>query len=170
MKQYAAQNHYRASDFKEIIHMVDTDGAYAPDTAVVKDSEALKPVYSVTEIHTNNPEGIIYRNKKKRENINRLKSTGQILKLPYGIYYMSCNMDHALYGKLNSTDEEKENDAYTFAKKYREDITKFLEFIKESEFAVGPDYNESWKYITSGVHSLERHTNLWLCFMQRAVD
>ena len=59
MKQYAAQNHYRASDFKEIIHMVDTDGAYAPDTAVVKDSEALKPVYSVTEIHTNNPEGII---------------------------------------------------------------------------------------------------------------
>lgn len=53
---------------------------------------------------------------ESRKNIDRLKVTGQIWNLPYGIYYMSCNLDHALYGKLNSADEEKEEDAYAFAK------------------------------------------------------
>lgn len=164
VRQYAAQNHYKQADFKEIIHIVDMDGAYAPDSAVVEDAEAVKPVYSVTEIRTANPDGIISRNVRKRENIDRLKSIGQIWKLSYGIYYMSCNLDHALYGKLNSTDEEKEEDAYQFAKKYRNDIPDFLKYIKESDFAVGPDYKESWEYITENLHSLERHTNLGLCF------
>lgn len=164
VRQYAAQNHYRATDFKEIIHIVDMDGAYIPDSAIVEDLEAVNPVYSTTEIHVENPNSIINRNMRKRENINRLKSTGQIWKLPYKIYYMSCNLDHVLYGKLNSTDEEKEKDAYQFAKKYRNDIPGFLKYIKESDFAVGPDYKESWEYITQGVRSLERHTNLGICF------
>ena len=164
VKQYAAQNHYKSNDFKEIIHIVDMDGAYAPDFAVVEDENAVKPVYSAAEIHTANPEGIISRNARKRENIDRLKSTGQIWRLPYGIYYMSCNLDHALYGKLNSTDEEKEEDTYQFAKKYRNDIPGFLKYIKESDFAVGPDYKESWNFITEGLHSLERYTNLGVCF------
>ena len=56
VRQYAAQNHYLQADFKEIIHIVDMDGAYAPDSAVVEDAEAVKPVYSVTEIRTAYPE------------------------------------------------------------------------------------------------------------------
>ena len=63
------------ADFKEIIHIVDMDGAYAPDSAVIEEAEAVKPVYSVTEIRTANPDGIISRNVRKRENIDRLKST-----------------------------------------------------------------------------------------------
>lgn len=164
VKQYAAQNHFKAVHFKEIIHIVDTDGAYAPDSVIVGDVVAQKPIYSTTEIRTINPAGIVNRNKIKRENIDRLKATGQIWKLPYRIYYMSCNLDHALYGKLNSSDEEKENEAYAFAKKYRNNIPAFLEYIQQSDFAVGPDYKESWEYITKGLHSLERHTNLGICF------
>lgn len=164
VKQYATQNHYKFSDFKEIIHIVDMDGAYIPDSAVVYDSVAAKPIYSTTEIRSANPTGILNRNKIKRENIDRLKSTGLIWKLPYGIYYMSCNLDHLLYGKLNSSDEEKEDDAYAFAKKYRNDIPGFLEYIGESDFSVNSEYKESWKYITEGLHSLERHTNLGVCF------
>ena len=36
--------------------IVDMDGAYAPDSAVIEDVEAVKPVYSVTEIRTAYPE------------------------------------------------------------------------------------------------------------------
>ena len=164
VRQYASQNHYKASDFKEVIHIVDTDGVYAPDSVVIEDPKAVKPVYSVTEIHTANPTGIINRNKTKRENINRLNSTGKVWSLPYSIYYMSCNFDHALYGILNSSDEEKEENAYAFARKYRGDIPGFLKFILDSDFAVASDYKESWQYIAEGLHSLERHSNLGLCF------
>ena len=44
------------------------------------------------------------------------------------------------------------------------DGIEVLEYIKDSDFAVGPDYKESWEYITEDLHSLERHTNLGLCF------
>lgn len=170
VKQYASQNHYKAIHFKEIIHIVDMDGAYVPESAVVEDSELKKTIYSSTEIRTANRDKIIERNKIKRENIHRLKETSQIWKLPYKIYYMSSNLDHALYNKLNSTDEEKENDAYIFAKKYQNDISGFLKYIKESDFAVGPDYKKSWEYIAEGLHSLERHTNLGICFNMQDSD
>lgn len=163
VKQYAHDMHYKASNFQEIIHIVDMDGAYAPDSVIIEDPEAQKPIYNVTEIRTKNPENIVNRNEQKRSNIDRLKSTGQIWNLPYSIYFMSCNLDHALYGKLNSSDEEKERDAYLFAKKYRDDIPGFLTYINRSDFSVGSDYKESWKYITEGLRSLERHTNLGLC-------
>ena len=117
----------------------------------------MNPIYSLKEICTANTNGIINRNKVKRENVNRLKTTGKIWSIPYKIYYMSCNLDHVLYGKLNSTDEEKEDDAYNFAKKYWNDIDGFLKYIKESDFSVGLDYKESWKFIAENLHSLEKY-------------
>ena len=37
---------------------------------------------------------------------------------------------------ITSTEEEKENDAYAFAKKYRNDLDGFVEFICASEFSL----------------------------------
>ena len=96
---------YKSGDFCQIIHIVDMDGAFIPNNAVVEDASAAKPIYSITEIRTRQKSGIENRNLRKRENLNRLLSTPEIWKIPYRVYYMSCNLDHALYGKLNSTDD-----------------------------------------------------------------
>ena len=77
---------------------------------------------------------------------------------------MSCNLDHVLYGKLNSTDDDKENDAYAFAKKYKDDIDGFLSFISDSDFSKTEDYKASWEFIKKDHNSLGRYTNLGLCF------
>lgn len=76
---------------------------------------------------------------------------------------MSCNMDHVLHNKQNSSDEEKEKDALLFAKRYKQDIEGFIKLIAESDFSVRSNYVESWNYIKQERHSLERHTNLGLC-------
>lgn len=81
---------------------------------------------------------------------------------------MSCNLDHVLYNKQNSSDEEKEKDALAFAKRYRQDVEGFVKFIAESDFSVSSNYVESWNYIKQDVHSLERHTNLGLCLTSAA--
>lgn len=99
-----------------------------------------------------------------RGNLNRLSSTSEIWSIPYRVYYMSCNLDHVLYGKMNSTDEEKKNDAFSFAKKYRDNIPGFINYISNSDFSVVDSYPQSWQYIREGLHSLERHTNFGLCF------
>lgn len=164
IRQYARENHFEKKHFQEIIHLVDMDGAYIPDENIVEDEEAVKPVYSETEIRTCNKAGIEERNLQKRENIDKLCSCRDIWTVPYRVFYMSCNLDHVLYNKQNSSDEEKENDSYQFVKQYRDKIPEFVTFIAESDFAVRGSYKESWNYIKQGIHSLERHTNLGLCF------
>ena len=169
VKKYAGRT-FKPGDFCRIIHITDTDGAFIPDDAVVEDAAAVKPLYSATEIRTQRKSGIENRNLRKRECLNRLSSASRIWGVPYQIYYMSCNLDHALYGKLNSTDYEKEADAFAFAKKYRDDIPSFMKYISESDFSVVGSYPQSWQYISEGLHSLERHTNFGLCFQTEVVD
>ena len=169
VKQYAGRA-FKPGDFSRIIHITDMDGAFIPDDAVVEDKAAVKPLYSVTEIRTQRKSGIENRNQRKRECLNRLSSASRIWGVPYQIYYMSCNLDHALYGKLNSTDDEKEADSFAFAKKYRDDIPGFIKYISESDFSITGSYPQSWQYIREGLRSLERHTNFGLCFQEEAVD
>ena len=169
VKEYAERK-FRPSDFSQIIHITDTDGAFIPNAAITEDAAAVKPLYSVTEIRTQRKSGIENRNRQKRENLDRLSSTPKIWNIPYSIYYMSCNLDHALYGQLNRTDDEKETYAYAFAKRYRDDIPSFINYICESKFSVVSSFPESWQYIREGLHSLERHTNFGLCFKTEASD
>lgn len=162
--QKYAKRRFNPKDFSQIIHITDTDGAFIPNDAVTEDPAAINPVYSITEIRTQSKKGIETRNRYKRENLDKLSATPEIWKIPYRIYYMSCNLDHVLYGKLNSPDEEKENDSYAFAKKYRDDIPGFIRFVSESDFSVMNNYRQSWQYICEGLHSLERHSNCGLIF------
>lgn len=83
--------------------------------------------------------------------------------IPYRVYYMSCNLDHVLHDKRNSSDDEKENDAYVFAKKYRNDVSGFVKFINNSFFSVKGDFKDSWNHIEKEQNSLERYTNLCVC-------
>lgn len=165
VKRYAGRT-FKSADFSDIIHIVDMDGAYIPNEAIIGDTAAVKPIYSETEIRTQNKHGMEERNHRKQDCINRLASTSSIWNIPYRIFYMSCNFDHALYGKLNSTDSEKETDAFAFAKKYRDNTQGFLDYIGKSDFSVTGDYHQSWRYIREELHSLERHTNLGICFQK----
>lgn len=168
LQAYMKNNHLAESHFQEIIHIVDMDGAYVPDSIIVKDETAHRTIYSLTEIRTDKVSKIIDRNATKRGCINKISSTPTLHNIPYQAYFMSCNLDHVLYDKPNSTDEEKERDAFSFAKRYCRNIQEFVKFISESPFSVGGSYLESWSFIKEGIHSLERYTNLGIC-IERAL-
>lgn len=164
VKQYAASNHFTKGHFKEIVHIVDLDGAYIPNSNIVEDENALKPVYCEDCIKTCNKTNIENRNAQKSSNITKLASTEEVWGLPYRVFYMSCNLDHVLYNKQNSSDDQKEADSFDFAKKYKDKIEDFLTFISCSDFSVMTGYKQSWEYIKQDLNSLHRHTNLGLCF------
>jgi hypothetical protein len=169
VNEYKKSYHLIKTHFQEIVHIVDMDGAYIPDTAVVEDISAKKAIYSLTEIRTACVQGIINRNRTKSACINKISSTSTLCGIPYQAYYMSCNLDHVLYDKLNSTDDEKEKDALDFAKEYGSKVPDFIKFMAESDFSVGENYLESWAFIKKDKHSLERHTNLGIC-IARAIE
>lgn len=167
LRGYAQANHYKAVDFKEVIHLIDTDGAYIPEDAVFFDETAEKVIYTDKGIYTTSPENILARNRAKSSNIDRICFMSKVWNnVPYRAYYMSANLDHVLYGKLNSTDEQKERDACAFARKYREQLDEFLSFLMDSDFSVCGEFKESWEFIKRERHSLERHTNLGICMKE----
>ncbi len=57
-------------------------------------------------------------------------------------------------------------DAYDFAARYKGDVEGFLHFMCESEFSVNEENKDSWKYIETERHSLERHSNLCVCLRE----
>ena len=170
IRSYAKSQHYTAKDFKQIIHIVDTDGVYIPDGNIIEDQECLTPIYKSNGIYTNHVKGIIIRNQQKRENILRLRGCGLIWNIPYRVYYMSCNLDHVLYNKQNSSDEEKEKNSYAFAKRYKNNVKEFVDFICDAPFSVKGNFNDSWNYIEDGLNSLERYTNLCICIEEEIQD
>jgi hypothetical protein len=167
VKLYAKFNHYTKNDFLKIIHIMDVDGAYIPDEYVIENALITdKPIYSLINIQAQNPSNICKRNHHKCTNMDRLQAQKVIWKnISYHAYYMSCNLDHVLYNKLNCTDDEKANNALQFAKKYKDHLDDFLFFICDSDFSLCGDYSESWEFIRKGLNSLNRYSNLGICFV-----
>ncbi len=172
VETYMNSYHKRSSQFKEIIHITDTDGAYIPQDAVVFDNNAKKAKYECNKILTSNVKAIQERNNQKRGCLDKLLTTPKVHNIPYHIYYMSCNLDHVLHDKRNLSNEEKESLAMAFVQKYRDNISDFISFINDSRISVSGSFLETWAFIKKGLNSLERHTNLGLCFngLQHDVD
>ena len=168
VREYAKSQHYRANDFKQIIHIVDTDGAFIPDEKIFGDADLNEVIYDSDGIYTVDVESIKGRNVQKRDNLYKLRTQRTIWNIPYRVYYMSCNLDHVLYDKRNSSDDEKESDAYKFARAYKGRKQEFIDFLCGSIFSVNVDYKKSWEFIEREMNSIERHTNICICIKEEA--
>ena len=167
VKSWIINDKFKKSDIDRIIHIVDMDGAYIDDSFIQLDELCKDPYYSLISIKTSNVENICNRNAQKRENINTLSTntSGICNGIPYKVYYMSCNLDHVLYNLQNANNKEKEENALEFSEKYIDNINEFVYFLCNSDFSrCAESYEDSWKFIKVDKHSLERYSNLGLCF------
>ncbi|WP_026527605.1 hypothetical protein [Butyrivibrio sp. VCD2006] len=164
---------YDPEDVVEIIHMVDTDGAFIDSESVVDNEAAEETLYYTDHIETKDVNGIVKRNERKSGILEKLYLTGHICDslsdtgngIKYRVYYNSCNLEHVLYGELKPyTDEEKEELADDFAEKYEGNVEGFIEFILNPEFAVTGPYKRTWTFIEKEKNSLNRYTNLGIIF------
>lgn len=165
VKNHLGQSKYRRSDIWEIVHLVDTDGVFAPDSVAVF-GETKHFFYTPMTISCDQPERIIKRNTEKRDVINHLITIRNVGGSPYTIYYMSSNLDHVLYNQQNLDEDEKINYADTFYETFKGKEDVFIDFIKAEAVNGVPDTSlkATWDYIKNGMRSLERHTNLHYYF------
>ena len=158
----------RLSDVSHIFQICDMDGAFIPDSSIVK-GENQEFLYTTEKIVTRSVNKAIERNKKKREKIDILLNTNALKKIPYKLYYMSSNLDHVLYDIQNLDKDEKMTKADMFFEKYRDRPQLFIEFLKEKSFGVPCSYIDSWSFIKEDNHSLERHNNFFILFDEHPV-
>ena len=169
VRRWALKYGLKRSDFLKVIHLTDTDGAYIPDMNVVEDvNHSGPPEYNEINIIASPKSNIKARNAMKRANLDKLSSISTMWRdIPYSIYYMSCNLDHVLYGSQNSDDATKQDNAFQFAKRYKYDLDGFVAYISDPAIAVAGDYKTTWDFIRQGQNSLHRYTNLSLCFQSQ---
>lgn len=154
------------SDIWQIVHVFDMDGAYIPNSAVVK-GDTSNFIYSTTHISCKNVQKILDRNKRKSNLMDYLLGLYNIKGIPYTGYFMSSNLDHALYNEQNLDVDLKVDYADAFYSEFAGREEAFIEFLIEEVANGVPDtLSASWKYIREDLHSLERHSNLHIYFKQ----
>ena len=165
VKKFLAQNNgLKKTDIKEIIHLVDTDGAFIKEDFVLEDLQKLKTFYTPTSIVTNKRDLIIERNERKSAILNKLYQTSHIGRIGYKVYFFSCNLEHVLHNNQNTPYEKKCLYSYDFVDKYVNEEKRFVDFLSKKEFATPGDYKESWQFIKEDCNSLNRFCNFHLYF------
>lgn len=157
------KEHYNKGDILEIIHLLDTDGAYISEDLIEKHDKD-KIHYYGDKLCTTHPENTKKRNDKKSSIMDRLSRHSKINGIPYNAYYLACNLEHVLHNDANVDDNLKVDKAEEFSDSYFERELEFLDFIRTESFAVEGEYEETWEFIKQGNNSLNRYSNLHLVF------
>ncbi len=167
VKRYLGGNRFiRKNDILRIIHLTDTDGAFIPNKAVQEDLLEAKTRYSTEAIFTPHKKSIEDRNLQKKSCLRELVKTKAIMNIPYQIFFMSCNLEHVLHNQMNCSQDEKEQLAFQFANRYKNDAEGFRMLMEKSDFSVVGTYQDSWRLIERETESLKRHSNLCLAWKE----
>lgn len=151
---------FRPSDYKEVIHLVDTDGTFISRDNIYLDNTADGFVYKDDGIYANNIDRVIRRNSKKQWLLNLLMSTNKVFgSVPYRVFYFSCNLEHVLHNEREVEDKLKIKCAEEFQDKYIDNLQGFVDLICKSDFSVKKEYKESWDFIKEGNNSIKRFSN-----------
>lgn len=157
---------FHKEDILKIIHIVDMDGAYIPDSQIVKSEKEDKIKYNEEYIFTSNPNNIIKRNEAKSSSLNKLCTTKYVYKdIPYNVYFFSRNLEHVLHNRIdNLSNSDKAQLSDEFDMRFEGKLDDFIGFICDITFAVNGDYKESWEFIKKDCNSLKRYSNVHLIF------
>ena len=166
VQEFLKDKKLNKSDIYQIVQIFDMDGAYIPEEAIIR-GEEYRFVYTPTNILCKDVERVKERNELKQGIMNHLLTVHEIKDIPYEMYFMSCNLDHALYDEMNLDKEMKQEYADQFYETFIDREKLFIDFLNSEVVNGVPNtMTSSWRYIREELHSLERHTNLHIYFTQ----
>jgi hypothetical protein len=162
---FCCREKIRLNDIRQIIHLVDTDGVFVPDSCVLQQSAGLPLFYDENAVHAPDPFFIKKRNDAKAAVLRNLCSMTKLASIEYRVYFLSRTLEHVLHNRIeNLTDREKADLSNRFEDRYADDFDGFLAFIADRIFAVPGDYKATWEFIRQGTNSLKRYSNVHLLF------
>ena len=139
----------RPSDILAIAQITDLDASFADSSCFVYDSQSERVCYDVDQrlVCSNHIDDIFELRQGKRVNMLKLYSHANVkvskISLPYHLFYFGINLEHALYGKPNCTDNEKMDLSESFDDQYGDDYEGFMSKI-QSIASIDGNYYASW--------------------------
>ncbi|MCB2361788.1 hypothetical protein [Clostridium estertheticum] len=165
IKEFISSDMYKKSDISNVIHLVDTDGAFINDEQVLqKDMNSIKPScsieYNTQNIYAKNPDNIKKRNKQKSQILSKLATTNMVYaNLSYQVYFFSSNLEHVIHNIQGVNGDDKRKYAEKFEDEFITNPISFIDFMNNPEFAINAEYKDTWEFIKKDTNSLKRFTN-----------
>lgn len=167
IEESAIVSNFNIEDVAMVIQLTDTDGVFAKN--VIQHDASLtvenSTMYFEDKILTRDVLNFEKTQKYKKERLIDCLQLSEIEitfkhKIPYEIYYMSCNLECALYNIYNASEEEKADLSEDFANKYAPDqMDDFIDFMGSINASRTLVFEESWNYIKRDNNSLKPCSN-----------
>ena len=169
VKEFMIKSKFRSEDVFCVLHIIDMDGCFIPNEAIVID-EAQKEltIYhedKITVPHDKQKQQIATRNAERSNNINTMKGLDTILsgEINYRMYYFSRNLEHVLFNEANPEKGAKYPEVEQFIEGLKIPIETYLQ--QSMPLITGEDpYVESWALMSKQTASLEAYSNVPLLF------
>ncbi|MBW9171337.1 hypothetical protein K2F43_08970 [Clostridium estertheticum] len=160
IKEFISSDMYRKSDISNVIHLVDTDGAFINDEQVLQKDTNGSIEYNTQNIYAKNTDNIKKRNKQKSQILSKLATTNMVYaNLGYRVYFFSSNLEHVIHNIQGVNADDKRKYAEKFEDEFITNPISFIEFMNNPEFAINAEYKDTWEFIKKDTNSLKRFTN-----------
>ena len=169
VKEFMMKNKFHPEDIFCVLHIIDTDGCFIPEDAIVIDENQKElTLYHEDRIsvpHEKQKQQIATRNADRSNSINIMKALETILsgEINYRMYYFSRNLEHVLFKEPNPEKDRKFPEVERFIEQLEMPIEDFLQESMPDLSGIDP-YSESWDRITDKTASLEKYSNVPLLF------
>ncbi|MBT1179632.1 hypothetical protein [Bifidobacterium vespertilionis] len=179
VSDYLERHSLSWTDLGYVAQVTDLDGCFAPDDAVGAGANRNGAVeYRPDGILAPDVDRLLKVRAEKRSCTLVLASASELRRstkkteawvVPYRLFFMSRNLEHALDGNGGNLDDgAKESLAADFAEEYADDPQAFRALLRTLNGLAGDPagYAESWDWAAdrNAMHSLERGSNLYWVF------
>lgn len=169
IKEFMMKSKFRPEDIFCVLHIIDMDGCFIPEEAIVIDETQKElTIYhqdKITVPHDKQRKQIAARNIERGKNINEMKAVNTILtdEINYRMYYFSRNLEHVLFNDANPETGAKYPEVEQFIEQLEMPIEEFLQEVMPTVSGDDP-YAESWGVVAQNQASLEQYNNVPLLF------
>jgi hypothetical protein len=164
---YMEANKLSFLEVPEIIEICDIDGAFLKDEALVPNHSRI--FYGENCVYCPRVEEIIARNKTKRDNLQVLVKTKELgigaKKIPYSIYFFSCNFEDVFSSKRNNDSPAKRHVALELDEKFTKDPKANLAIFRDQKLFPFSDFDTSWASVGGEHERILRLSNFNLWFL-----
>ncbi|WP_438298285.1 hypothetical protein [Sporosarcina sp. FA15] len=169
VNEFMIKSKFRPEDVFCVLHIIDMDGCFIPEDAIViDDTQKELTLYHedrITVPHEKQKQQIAARNMDRSTNINIMKALDKIIagEIDYRMYYFSRNLEHVLFKEPNPEKDRKFPEVERFIEQLEIPIEDFLQ--GSMPLVDGADsYKESWERISERTASLQKYSNVPLLF------
>ena len=149
LQRQSQYNGIKPRDILGIAQITDLDACFADAFCFVTSPSVSEVMYDVSNHQVLSPNGLdlIKKREAKQQNLLRLNACDHMTinkaEIPYQLFYFGIDLECALYGRVNCTDDEKESLSNTFDDQYGVGGEPFLERMRQIPI-LSPFYRPSW--------------------------